>query len=81
MSTRCFERQCTDGALPGLPARAGLLLAEPDGEVAARLADEGIKVTKCLDGAEVLLRAGMDRLCMVLLGVGRTSREIAGLLA
>ncbi|MGW7086908.1 response regulator transcription factor [Streptomyces sp. NPDC054871] len=55
-----------------LPTAPALLLAEADeavaADVAAGLTAEGIKVTECRDGAEVLLRAGLDRPSMVLLG-------------
>ncbi|GGV28752.1 putative response regulator [Streptomyces longisporoflavus] len=54
------------------PAAPALLLAEADEavaiEVIAGLAAEGIKVTECRDGAEALLRAGLERPSMVLLG-------------
>lgn len=55
-----------------LPTAPALLLAETEEavavEVAAGLSAEGIKVTECRDGAEVLLRAGLERPSMVLLG-------------
>ncbi|MFE6157837.1 winged-helix domain-containing protein [Streptomyces sp. NPDC056486] len=55
-----------------LSTAPALLLAEADevaaAEVAAALTAEGIKVTECRDGAEVLLRAGLERPSMVLLG-------------
>lgn len=55
-----------------LSTAPALLLAEAEeavaAEVAAGLTAEGIKVTACRDGAEVLLRAGLERPSMVLLG-------------
>ncbi|MDK1472249.1 response regulator transcription factor [Streptomyces sp. 549] len=54
------------------PARSSVLLADSDeavaAEVAGGLTGAGIPVTVCRDGAEVLLRAGMQQPALVLLG-------------